>query len=170
MRDHDGLDVDINDGDDNKWKIQGYSLGGVNRTCRWTDVGSKREKGVRVDSSVSGLRNCMNGGAVYLDREDGGDRYSRFGQQQEENQVFYFGYLKFEVLTRHPGGLSSRHLDKTCAQGRVRAKGINLEPSANKWCNAHLLLCGLKSNYPHSSPKALRSPFQQNFPVGVVGG
>lgn len=89
----------------------------------------------------------MNGGAVYLDGEDGGDRYSRFGQQQEENQ-----------------------LDKTCAQGRVRAKGINLEPSANKWCNAHLLLCGLKSNYPHSSPKALRSPFQQNFPVGVVGG
>lgn len=54
-------------------------MGGVNRICRWIDVGSKREKGVRVDFFVFGLRNCMNGGVVYLDREDGGDRYSRFG-------------------------------------------------------------------------------------------
>ena len=40
-----------------------------------------------------------------------------------------------------------------------RAKGTNLELSANKWNTAYLLLCGLKSNYPPSSQKVPRSPF-----------
>lgn len=41
-----------------------------------TETPMDRWKGRKgVDTSISGLRNCMNGGLIYSNEEDGGTKY-----------------------------------------------------------------------------------------------
>lgn len=101
------------------WKTQPCILGSTYRTCQRKDVGSKGKKGVRTGSSFSGLRNWMNGGAITW--RSGGNECHRLGQEQEENQGFYFEYVKFKVQMKHPSGTVKEAIGQDWRSGRSQS-------------------------------------------------